>query len=268
MPMLMRGLGRLGLGAAVSILVGFAVFPILWMLSVSLQLQDGMPPWANYLNGWRAFDFPRYFAHSLILCGGTVLLSLLIAVPAGYALRHRLKLRIGADLGLAATQMIPQPLLLLPLFMAYVWVGRRWGWPLRGSYEGLILAYTVLMVPVATWMLRHYFEAIPMELEEAACLDGCTAWGVLWRVALPLAAPGVLATGFYIFILSWNEVLFASVLSGETTRPFSLQLLTFQGQHRTDWGQLMALGVMVNLPLVAAFWGLHRRLVQGLRLDL
>ena len=261
-----RGIGLLAL-------LAFALAPVIWMGVVAFTYADPLDDdadkfsfWSNFAAGWTEFDFPRYAGHSLILSGGTVIVGLIVAIWGALSLTYRTgRSRANWDGALAMTQMLPLFLVLLPLFMLYVFVGQAFDVAVRGTYPGLILAHVVYTVPVAAWMLRGYFETIPRSLYEAALLDGCSVPQMLRFVLLPLIRPGIAATAVFIFVLSWNELLVVSVLSNADTEPFSLHLLTFLGQQSADWGQLMAVGLMVSVPLAVIFWSVHRWLLRGAR---
>lgn len=254
-------------------LLAFALAPVIWMGVVAFTYANPLDYdnekfafWSNFVRGWTSFDFPRYAGHSLIISGGTVVVGLVIAIWGALGLTYRTgRSRANWDGALAMTQMLPLFLVLLPLFMLYVWVGQAFNVAVRGTYPGLIMAHVIYTVPVAAWMLRSYFETIPRSLYEAALLDGCTITQALRFVILPLIRPGIAATAVFTFVLSWNELLLVSVLSNADTEPFSLHLLTFLGQQSTDWGQLMAVGLIVSVPLAIVFWSVHRWLLQSAR---
>ena len=131
-------------------------------------------------------------------------------------------------------------------------------------HDGQILTYATFGIPFSIWMMRSYFDTIPNELAEAGQIDGCSRMGTFFRIVLPLAAPGIAATAMYIFILAWNEVLFATVLTNETTRTYAIGLREFEKQYTKDYGQLMAASIIVSAPIVALFFTFQKLIVSGL----
>jgi multiple sugar transport system permease protein len=128
----------------------------------------------------------------------------------------------------------------------------------------MILVYTAFFTPVAIWFMRYFFMAIPPELEEAAMVDGCTRFGALWRVVLPNAAPGLVATFVYAFLLAWDELLFATALTQNRAETIPVGIHNFIGNYTEEYAQLMAAGVVSTIPVMLAFFATQRWLVQGL----
>jgi ABC-type glycerol-3-phosphate transport system permease component len=162
-------------------------------------------------------------------------------------------------MGILLTQMLPGVLLVIPLYIILR------DYRLDNSYLGLILVYLTIALPFCTWMLWGYFDSISTDLEEAAMVDGCTRTSALFRVVLPMAAPGVAAVAIFAFVLAWQEYLYALVIMNTQ----EMQLLTvgasrIAGHERIVWGEMMAYAVMVTLPVVALFIFAQRYVVQGL----
>ncbi|UUZ70189.1 carbohydrate ABC transporter permease [Polaromonas sp. P2-4] len=154
--------------------------------------------------------------------------------------------------------MFPLILLIIPLFI----IMRQLN--LLDTHLALILAHSTFSVPFATWMMISYFNAIPRSLDEAAMVDGCSAIGAMFRVILPLTLPGVIATGIYIFITSWNEFLYASVLAGQEVRTLTVAVQTLIGEYEIAWGLLTAGGVVGALPVTLLFMLIQKRLISGM----
>jgi multiple sugar transport system permease protein len=214
---------------------------------------------------WDAVDFERYFVNSLIICTISTLLATAFACSAGYALaRFRFRGAGFFSLGAIGTQLIPGTMFLLPIFLFFVWVKRSTGIQLVDSYKGMILVYTAFFTPVAIYLMRAFFAALPRELEEAAQVDGLTRFGAFVRIVLPNAAAGIFATAVYAFLFAWDELLFASALTQQRTETIPIGIRTFIGNYNENYDQLMAAGVVATLPVMVAFFATQRWLVRGL----
>lgn len=267
---------KTGIALGITAYVAFALLPVFWMVSLSLKYpQDIMTAsitwlpshidWSNYANMWSTVPLLRYLKNSMIISLSTVLVCMVVSIPAAYAFtRFRFRGRRVFGMSALATQLFPGILLLLPIFVMYTQIQRLLHISLIGTYPGIIVTYTIFGLPFSIWMLRSYFETIPEELDEAALIDGCSRRGALVRIILPLAAPGLAATAMYVFVLAWNEVLFASVLTNQTTRPFSIGLHEFANEYSLEYGQLMAACFTVSIPIIALFMLFQRWIVSGL----
>lgn len=245
--------------------------PFLWMLSTSLKdpaevvLRDPtIIPRSfaieNYFDVFRRGNFGRYFINSVVVSLAVTIISVAIATLSGYAFaRYRLPGGKAILLGILATQMFPAILLAIPLYILIRNLG------LLDSLLGLILVYTSFALPFCVWMLRNYFLTIPRDLDESAMVDGATRLQALRSVVLPVAMPGIAATGIFSFILSWNEFLYANTfISSANLRTLPVGLQSLIGEFTTDWGMLMAGAVVTTIPVVAIFFFVQRRLTQGL----
>jgi multiple sugar transport system permease protein len=248
--------------------------PIAWLVLSSLQTSSQLatgtydfsrPTLEAYRTMWDAVEFERYFKNSLLICTGAALLATAFAASAGYALA-RWRFRGSGVFGLTVigTQLIPGSMFLLPIFLAFVWFGRNTPLRLFDTHLGMILVYTAFFTPVAIFLMRAYFQAIPRELEEAAVVDGCTPFGAFWRVVLPNAAPGLLATFVYAFLFAWDELLFVSSLTQQDAETIPLGIRTFISNYQQRYDQLMAAGVVSTVPVMLAFFATQRWLVRGL----
>jgi multiple sugar transport system permease protein len=160
--------------------------------------------------------------------------------------------------------MFPGILFLLPLYLIFVNIGNSTGITLNGSRLGLVITYLTFSLPFSIWMLVGYFDSIPRDLDEAAKVDGCGAMGALFRVIVPAAVPGIVAVSVYAFMTAWGEVLFASVMTNESTRTLAVGLREYATQNDVYWNQVMAASLVVSVPVVAGFLLLQRYLVAGL----
>jgi multiple sugar transport system permease protein len=188
------------------------------------------------------------------------------ASTAGYALA-RFKFRGGGTFSIAliGTQLIPGSMFLLPVFLGFVWLGRHTPIALFDTRTGMILVYTAFFTPVAIYFLRSFFLAIPTELEDAALVDGCTPFGAFWRIVLPNALPGLVATFVYAFLFAWDELLFVAALTEHNAETLPIGMRNFIGNYSQDYGQLMAAGVVSTIPVMLAFFATQRWLVRGLQ---
>lgn len=254
--------------------IAFTIFAFLWIVVASLKSNRdlftniwGLPTtlhWENYRKAWSTVHMGRYFFNSMFVVSSAVLFILALSAPAAYVL-SRFPFR-GANLitnGFAAGMGVPYQLLLVPLFMLL----KRMH--LLDSLIGLILVYTGLSLPFTIFLLTGFFRNLPSELEEAAAIDGCTEFGIFWRVMLPLASPGLVAAAIFNFIGLWNEYLLALVLITTSTRQtISLGLYALQGsmQFTADWVGLFAGVVFVMLPTLLIYILMSERVLEGITL--
>jgi multiple sugar transport system permease protein len=218
-----------------------------------------------FVDMWRTVPLGRYFLNSLIVSSSATMCSVVIAILTGYAVsRYRFAGRGAFMTVILSTQMFPGILFLLPLFLIFVNIDRYTGVQLYGSRVGLTLTYLTFALPFSIWLIAGYFDTIPRELDEAARVDGAGPMRTLLRVVLPVAAPGVVAVGIYAFMTAWGEVLFASVLTDESTRTLAVGLRGYSNQANVYWNQVMAASVVISLPVVVGFLALQRFLVNGL----
>ncbi|HEX2061625.1 MAG TPA: carbohydrate ABC transporter permease [Thermoanaerobaculia bacterium] len=263
-----------GLNVLTYVVLLLMLAPIGWLvlssLQTSSQLSTGTYDFASptldaFRTMWSAVDFARYFRNSLIICTAAALLATAFAAFAGYALaRWRFRGSGAFGLTVIGTQLIPGTMFLLPIFLAFVWFGRNTPLRLFDTHLGMILVYTAFFTPVSIFLMRAYFQAIPRELEDAALVDGCTSFGALWRVVLPNAAPGLLATFVYAFLFAWDELLFVSNLTQQNAETIPLGIRTFISNYQQRYDQLMAAGVVATVPVMVAFFATQRWLVRGL----
>ncbi|MFJ6863507.1 carbohydrate ABC transporter permease [Streptomyces termitum] len=258
-----------------TLVTAFVVLPVYVMVSSSLKpLEDvsGKFEWipstltaAPYFDIWETVPLADYFVNSIVVAGAATVLSVAVAIFAAYAVsRYEFRGRRVFAVTVLSTQMFPGILFLLPLFLLYVNIGNATGIALFGSREGLILTYLTFSLPFSVWMLTGYFDSIPRELDEAAKVDGCGPVGALFRVIIPAARPGIVAVGIYAFMTAWGEVLFASVMTNDTTRTLSVGLQGYSTLNDVYWNQVMAASLVVSVPVVAGFLLLQRYLVAGL----
>lgn len=252
-------------------IVLFAILPLVWVLITSFKPEEDIITaqlqylprhitFDNYLTLWRRSSFPALIKNSAIVSVLTVTICILLGTLAAYGVSHyRFRGRDQLMLFFLVSRMFPIVLLLIPLFVMMKTLG------LLDSHLGLALAYSTFLLPICIWMLKGFFDAIPIDLEDAARIDGCTRLGALFRVVLPLARPGLVATAVFVAIGAWNEFLLALMLTtsqGSRTWPVGLQLMV--GEFQLPFGQLSAGGIISIIPVILFFSLVQRALVRGL----
>jgi len=260
----------LGTELPVAAILLFALVPWVWMMLCSfrpeadltrtpLRLLPDTLTLANHIELLRRTSFAQNLRDSLVVACGAVLLGLALALPAAYAFsRFRFRGRQVLRVQFLAINMFPVVLLILPLFILLRQLR------LLDTYLALIAGHATFTLPFAIWLTTSYIDGIPAELDQAAAIDGATRWQAMRLVILPLAVPGLVAVGIYLFISSWNEYLFALMLAGRNVRTVTVALQSFIGENAIQWGLLMAGGTLVALPATILFLLTQRQLVGGL----
>lgn len=215
---------------------------------------------SNYVNVISTGAFQQYFINSAIIATATTVLTLSVGTLAGYSLsRFDYPGRDSLLLAFLGTQMLPYVLILIPFFLLMFTLG------FINSHLGIIIAHSVIALPLAIWLLKGYFDDIPESLDEAAKMDGCSQLDILFRVILPLSLPGIAVAGFYTFTISWNDFLLVSVLSqtaATRTLPFGLQL--FQSQNQVAWHLVLTAATITMVPVIVLFAAVQQWVVKGL----
>ncbi|WP_043910527.1 carbohydrate ABC transporter permease [Kitasatospora griseola] len=256
------------LGLVVAAVVGF---PVYWMvltafrpaneiLSLPPHFWPGRPTLANFSRALQTETFWANVRSSVLIGVGTVLVSLVVGALAAFALaRFRFLGRRAFVVVILVVQMVPLTALIIPVYLLLNDVG------MTDSIAGVILTYLVFTLPFTVWMLRGFIAGVPVELEEAAMVDGCSRLGAFRRVVLPLLAPGIVATSVFALVQAWNEyVLVYVLLSTPTKQTVSIWLVSFQTGFGTDYGGLMAGATLTALPVVVFFLVVQRRIASGL----
>lgn len=249
----------------------FATFPILWALLTSLKKEDAIitrvmqyipreVTFENYVAIWTRSNFPTLLMNSIVVTTITVVICAVIGTLASYAIaRFQFRGRRELMLFYLVIRMFPAVMIIIPLFILMRNLG------LLDSRMGLALAYTTFLLPVFIWMMKGFFDAVPLELEDAARIDGCSRIGAMTRVILPLVVGGLVATAVFVAIGAWNEFLFALMMTtstGSRTWPVGLQLMV--GEFQLPWGSLAAGGIISIVPVILLFALVQRALVRGL----
>ena len=249
----------------------FAGLPVLWMLSTSFKANGDVfasPP--KLITENFSFDAYReilgngaqlrFFANSYIVAIAVTVLTLLVALLAGYAFsRFTFPLQKTINAVIVSVQAVPPITLVIPYFGLVVALG------LYNTYPGLILTHMVFTLPYAIIMITAYLNTLPRELDESVKVDGGSSWTALWRILVPISVPVLIAVGVYTFMISWNEYLFALTLTRTDdmrTVPIGIQLL--MGQHSYEWNQMMAMSILGSIPVLVLFLIFQRRFIGGL----
>lgn len=256
---------------AVLAYVAFALFPLYWLLKVSvtptsLLYTEGIRLWPSrasiehYVFVLTHSSFPTFFLNSTIVSASTAVIVTLVASLAGYAMsRFVFRGKYWIVGLLLLTQMFPLVMLIAPMFKMLSPLG------LTNSLAGLIVVYVAFNVPFATFLMQSFFDGIPKDLEEAAMIDGATRFTAFRQIILPLTLPGIAATLGFVFTAAWSELLFALMLiSDNRATTFPVGLLSFVSKFSVDFGQMMAAGVLALIPACLFFLLIQRYLVQGL----
>ena len=258
--------------AAIAVAVLYTAFPVVWLVSNSfktgLQVYRMPPVWivtdpslGNYVDNFVDRPYALYMLNSVIVGILTTFFSVAIGTTAGYALarfRYPGAMRFHLAFWILATRMIPPIVTVIPLFIFFHFLD------LVDTRTSLVIAYTAFHVPFVVWMMKGYFQEIPRELEESAMVDGDTGFGAFWRIVLPLARPGLTATAIFTMILSWNELLYAVILTDTpAANTFPIALATGVSQSSVRWGGISAMTTLACLPLIVLAFVLQRHLARG-----
>jgi multiple sugar transport system permease protein len=259
-----RGVEWLVLG-----LVAFAIlFPIVWMVATAFKPAQLIyhitiffqPTWENFnevfsprwLIGWKVLN-------STIVAAATVAIALPVAVCAAYAFsRRRFRFRRAMFQWILLTQFIPGVAIALPFYIMF----RRLG--LLDTYAALIIVDLSIVLPYAIWTIKSFIDTVPEETEEAAQIDGAGVLGVLWHVVVPMARPGIVTAGIFCFILTWNEFLFALILTRTKVVPLSVGLMLFRLERGDLWELIAATGILIAIPMFFLAATVQRHFVKGM----
>jgi ABC-type glycerol-3-phosphate transport system permease component len=261
-----RGLLYVGVG----VLVFQAAFPFLWMASTSLKPPPEVfaqppsfipqaPTWENFSRLFTSTSFLIYFRNSLTVSGLAVLLTMVVGAAGAYSLtRYRYPGREQIAGLILCTYMFAPIMIVIPFFILVKTVG------IQNTHFALVLAFTSFCLPFALWLLRAFFETIPLELEEAALVDGADRLRAVMFVVIPLALPGIIATSIFTFILAWNDYIFTRILiSADELKTLPVGVQDLFHSALIDWGLIMAAGVLITVPALAFFVAVQRHLIAG-----
>lgn len=256
----------------------FALFPLVWMLLVSLKPTDELfttqfifhPTIDNYLaitvGDARAAagvvarqEFPRNFLNSLIASSGAVVVSLLVGVPAAYALaRYNFKGKEDLAFTFLSFRFAPELVVIIPLSVLYRQLG------LYDTYVGIIWVYQLVTLPLLIWVLRSYFEDISPDVEQAAMIDGYPWWQIFWRILLPLVRPGLAAAALLAFVFAWNNFIFPLVLGASNVQTVTVSALGYLSSAQSFFNRMAAASVIASVPQMLLALSIQRYLIRGL----
>ncbi len=277
---LYRGtVAKVAIAVAAAVLLVWTVFPFVWILLTSLKSPGdiiSVPPtfvftptidnYAALVIGERGGqysstrpDFPRFFLNSMIISIGAVALSIAAGIPAAYALaRYTFPLKNALGFVLMSFRFVPFIAFVIPLYLLYQQLG------LYNTHAGLIFAYQLITLPFTIWMLRSFFMEVPLEVQEAAKIDGCSWLGVLTRVILPLSMPGISVTVILGFMFCWNAFNYPLMLAGRQTFPVTVGAIQFISYEQVLWGQMAAATMVAIVPQLLLSLMVQKYIVRGL----
>lgn len=244
----------------------FLIFPVVWIVFGSFRTNETMFSSSvvqftleHYETIFRA-GFGRFIFNSLFICIIAVIISTFVSVIASYVFsRKRFRGKKVVFGSVILGQMFPWIILVTPLFILFARLG------LLNSYVGMIMAYVAISLPFSVYLLVGYLETVPRELDEAATMDGCSQFQIIWTIIFPVMLPGIVATATYAFLLMWTEFLFAlAFLTRTTLKTMPLGLAQFFGEQTVNWGAVMAASAVTTLPALLLFLPLQTKLSSGL----
>lgn len=259
---------RIILNILVVCLVVAVMFPFLWLLIMSFKSIEDMFAWPpkllfsptieNYIGLWEG-DFPKSFWNSLVTSVGSTSIAMLLGVPGAYAL-SRMAYKTGSRMSLIilASRMAPPIAFTIPYFLAYRYIG------LHDTLTGLILIYLTFNLSLVVWLMRSFFDAIPITLEEAAWIDGATLREGFIKIILPMSGPGLAATAILCFLYSWNDFFFALILTRTEATTAPVAVVNFLNYEGWEWGKIAAGGTMVMLPVLVFSIAVRKFLISGM----
>jgi len=251
--------------------LAWTLFPIYWIAAASFKTELGLyarpPQWVfapildNYRRVLTNIPFVEYLTNSLVIAAGTTVGSLVLGTLAGYGFaRFAFRGSAAVRFLVLVTRMAPRMVLVVPYYLMMQRLG------LLDTYTGLLVAYVSFALPFSIWLLIGFFVEVPIEVEEAALIDGCSRLGALVRVVIPIAAPGLAVAAIFAFLVSWNEFLFALILSGVRAKTLPVVIAGLSTDVGPLYGEMSAAAVMVMLPNIVMTLVLQRYVVKGLTL--
>lgn len=251
------------------VVIAVSLLPYVWMVLTSLKtrvdLLSTTPKWIfkptfdNYIEAFIGKKFLFYLRNSVVVGLLSLALSLVIGLPCAYAIS---RFEFGGKghffFYILTTRMAPPVAFALPMYILFSKIG------ILGTHLGLVLAHSTITLSFVTWIMKSFFDDIPIEIDQAALTDGYTQFGTFLKVILPMIKPGIVATSLFAFISSWNEFLFALVLGGKLSRTLPSAIPGLVTPHGTLWGQVAAAGTVITVPVIVMAFLLQKHLVRGL----
>ncbi|NOU88390.1 ABC transporter permease subunit [Paenibacillus sp. LMG 31460] len=247
------------------VIIAFA-FPFIWMVLASFKTHAQImstgnffifkPTMENYVNVFRQYEFMRFITNSLIVAIGSTAGALLLGLPAAYGIA-RYKLH-GLGLTILIARIVPGISFLIPWYMIFTKL------QLVDTYTSLILSHMLVGMPFIIWIMISFFEALPLEIEEAGLIDGCTRTQMFLRIILPISGPGIITSSLLSMIFSWNNFMFSFILAGDKTKTLPIAVFNFMSYTEINWGALMAAACIITLPILIIALAAQRYIVSGL----
>lgn len=251
---------------AVLAVIGPFMLVFLWMLLSSLKTgvqQMAWPPLFifeptldNYFSVFQRVPFVRYAINSVVVSVSATALGLVLGLPAAYAIARWKQSKLA--IAILTSRMVPWISFLLPWYLLFTTAG------LVDTYAALVSTHLIITMPMIIWLMIAFFEDVPVDLEEAALIDGCSRLGVLVRIALPLASPGIVASAILSLIYSWNNFIFALILAGSKTSTLPVAVYQFISWQEVNWGAITAAATLIALPVLVLTFLIQRNLIKGL----
>lgn len=255
--------------AALVLITVVALFPYAWIVLTSFKARTDIlttppiwinnPNWFNYINMFFGRGFDAYLWNSIVVGLSSTLLALTVGTLAAYAFSHY-KVPAGNHLFfyILATRLGPPVAYALPMYFLFSQLG------LLQSQIGVIVAHATFNLVLVVWMMKTFFDEIPAEIEEAARLDGCSEWMLFSRISLPISLPGLITAAIFIFIFSWNELLFAMILSAGRSTTLPAMIPSLAMHTGTLWGEVAAAAVVQTIPVIVFTFIAQKHLIRGL----
>jgi ABC-type glycerol-3-phosphate transport system permease component len=213
----------------------------------------------NYMEVVSSPKMIKYFINSLFIAGCATGICIILSIFAGYGFaRYDFPGKRSLLSYVLYTMVLPRAVIIVPLYLLLVKMKAQ------GTYQGLIFTYLVIALPLAMWLFSVFFNTIPVEIEDAARIDGCNTAQLLWKIAVPLVKPCIFAVFMYSFVLCWNEYLLALVFSSPEVAPVTVGLVSYAGEIRVEWGRIMAAACLMTIPTIVFFNVFAKYLASGL----
>lgn len=269
MPVLQRGVWSVAKKLLIILVAVFFLAPIVMIILTSIKSRvDALafppvwvfqPTFSNFEEIFELYDFGLYFRNTLIASSASTLLAMALGVPAAYSLaRFKFRGESNVAFWILSIRITPPIAAMIPVFILFR------NLRLLDSIPGLVLIYCTFNLPFVVWMMRGFFEDLPVDLEESAMVDGCSRFGAFRRIALMLAAPGLASTAILTFLFTWNEFIFALILTATSARTMPVAVQLFMRETGILWGHMTAAAVFMMLPTLVLTFFIQRYLVRGL----